>query len=153
MRILGRISVATLRRRISLGYKPGFSAIREWKFRRLLGSVLDITERKRAEELLIEANTNLEKQLKDRTRAEREIQALNACLINAQEEERARIARELHDDLSQGIASLSLGISNLKRAVPPEYSSAHAQSERLQQRTIQLRKRAAAFTSVASCGT
>ena len=108
------------------------------KFAGYSGSVLDITERRRAEEQLREANATLAKQLKDRTHAEREIQALSARLINAQEEERARVARELHDDLSQRIAALSLGISNLKRAIPLEQEGAHAQSERLQDKVIQL---------------
>ncbi len=48
-----------------------------------------------------------------------EIQDLAGRLIRAQEEERGRIARELHDDLSQRLAALSLGLSALKRHVPP----------------------------------
>ena len=38
-------------------------------------------------------------------------------MINAQEEERARIARDLHDDLSQQLASVSIMLSGLKRKV------------------------------------
>ncbi len=38
-------------------------------------------------------------------------------LINAQEEERTRIARDLHDDLSQQLASVSIMLSGLKRKV------------------------------------
>lgn len=47
-----------------------------------------------------------------------EIQDLAGRLIRAQEEERGRIARELHDDLSQRLAALSLGLSALKKHVP-----------------------------------
>jgi signal transduction histidine kinase len=47
---------------------------------------------------------------------------LSGRLINAQEEERARIARELHDDLSQKMALLSIEIEQLtqlpSQAVP-----------------------------------
>jgi signal transduction histidine kinase len=43
------------------------------------------------------------------------VEALGEKLISAQEEERARIARDLHDDLSQRVAALSIGLSNLKR--------------------------------------
>ena len=39
-------------------------------------------------------------------------------LIDVQEAERRRISRELHDDLNQKIATLSIGISRLKRRVP-----------------------------------
>lgn len=38
-------------------------------------------------------------------------------LISAQEEERTRIARDLHDDLSQQLASVSIMLSGLKRRV------------------------------------
>ena len=39
----------------------------------------------------------------------------NACLINAQEEERRRIARELHDDFGQRVALLALDLEQLRR--------------------------------------
>ena len=38
-------------------------------------------------------------------------------LIAAQEVERARIARDLHDDTSQQLAALSIALSGLKRRV------------------------------------
>ena len=44
-------------------------------------------------------------------------QDLAGRLIKAQEEERTRIARDLHDDLSQQLASVSIMLSNLKRKV------------------------------------
>jgi two-component system sensor histidine kinase UhpB len=47
------------------------------------------------------------------------------------------VARELHDDLSQQIAAVSIGISNLKRKMPP-HSEAVAQAERVRQKLVQL---------------
>jgi signal transduction histidine kinase len=47
-----------------------------------------------------------------------QIRKLLGRLINAQEAERRRISRELHDDLNQKIATLSMSISRLKRKVP-----------------------------------
>ena len=44
-------------------------------------------------------------------------QDLGGRLINAQEDERARIARLLHDDLSQQLASVAIMASSLKRKV------------------------------------
>lgn len=97
----------------------------------LLGICQDITERKQIEQQLVT-------ELKERTRAEQEIQALAARLINAQEEERSRLARELHDDLCQQIAALSIAASNLKKEIAPENTEARAQSERIRQKLIQM---------------
>ncbi len=44
-------------------------------------------------------------------------QDLAGRLINAQEDERARIARDLHDDLSQQLAGVAIMLSGLKRKV------------------------------------
>jgi signal transduction histidine kinase len=52
-------------------------------------------------------------------------------LINAQDEERKHIARELHDDLSQQVAGLGLGLSALKRRLP-DADPAREQVARLQ---------------------
>jgi PAS domain S-box-containing protein len=57
-----------------------------------VGSCVDITERKRSEESL---------------------HSLTGRFISAQEEERARIARELHDDFSQRLALLGIGMGQL----------------------------------------
>ena len=46
--------------------------------------------------------------------AEQAIHDLSGKLMNAQEKERARLARELHDDLSQRIALLSIQLTTLR---------------------------------------
>ncbi len=87
---------------------PQFSP--EGEYLGFFGAAFDITEQRRAQD---------------------EIAALSERLIRAQEEERARIARELHDDLSQRIASLSISISHLKKQIPKQASGALAQADRL----------------------
>lgn len=78
----------------------------------------DITEKMKAEEDLLKAHNELERRVVDRTRelsvANARLKALSARLISAQEEERLRISRELHDDLGQILTSTSL---NLQRAL------------------------------------
>lgn len=49
-----------------------------------------------------------------RRRSDR-IRELAGKLITLQEEERKRVARELHDDLSQQVAGIAIGLSNIKR--------------------------------------
>lgn len=50
--------------------------------------------------------------------AEEALRNLGGRLINAQEEERSRIARELHDDLSQQLAIMSIELEQLGQKIP-----------------------------------
>ena len=65
-----------------------------------IGCSFDITERKESEEALLAS--------------QREIHHLAGRLIEAQDAERARIARDLHDDVSQQLAGLSIAFSGLQ---------------------------------------
>jgi signal transduction histidine kinase len=69
-----------------------------------------------------------------------QVRQLAGRLIGAQEEERTRIARDLHDDLGQRIASLSIGLSSLKRRVPESEETLRTDVSRLQQQTMDLAK-------------
>ncbi len=53
-------------------------------------------------------------QRKRRRKADAAVQRLSGQLIGAQEQERARIARELHDDIGQQIAALGIGLHLLE---------------------------------------
>ncbi|MGO9255041.1 MAG: histidine kinase [Bryobacteraceae bacterium] len=102
------------------------------------GAVLDITPSRLAEQKLHEANSSLATQLAESTIKEQELRELSARLIDAQEEERKRLARELHDDLSQQIAALSISTGNPKRQIPEDRVEARALSDRLHGKLVQL---------------
>ena len=50
--------------------------------------------------------------------AEEALRTLGGRLINAQEEERSRVARELHDDLNQQVAIMSIQLEQLGQKIP-----------------------------------
>jgi two-component system sensor histidine kinase UhpB len=67
-----------------------------------------------------------------------QLRHLAGRLINAQDDERRRIARELHDDVGQRVASLSIGLSSLRRRLPDSSDSAKVELSRLQRMTVNL---------------
>jgi len=64
-----------------------------------VGSFLDITERKRNEEAL--------------RKSEEQLRFLSTQLMSAQENERKRIAQELHDDLGQILSAIKFGVEDV----------------------------------------
>lgn len=92
----------------------------------------------------MEEKAGLEEELRERTR---ELEALYEALqekearrrellaktISAQEEERKRLSRELHDELAQALTALTMRLEALEERIPPEY-------EALTQQVIQTRR-------------
>jgi PAS domain S-box-containing protein len=80
----------------------------------------DATAQREAEEALQRAHDELEQRVQERTAAlaasNQARQELLRQLVRAQEEERLRIARDLHDQLGQQITALLLGFKQLEGA-------------------------------------
>ena len=64
---------------------------------------------------LEQANAKLEQQVVERTNR---LHDVLSHIITAQEEERARIARDLHDDQGQALTALALGLDKLGQILP-----------------------------------
>jgi PAS domain S-box-containing protein len=70
------------------------------------GIAHDVTDRIRAEQHYIS----------ERRHAEERLRQLSSHLVQAQDDERARVARELHDDVNQRLAVLAMQLQELKRS-------------------------------------
>jgi PAS domain S-box-containing protein len=84
-----------------------------------IGSCIDITERKLAEEGLA---------------------TIGRRLIEAQEEERAWIGRELHDDINQRLALLSVELDRWKQHIPTSTPGLSEHFRHAQERILQIAK-------------
>jgi len=67
-----------------------------------------------------------------------EVRDLAGRLISAREGERTRIARDLHDDIGQRVASLSIGLSRIQRQIPGAANPARQSLSNLEQQSTQL---------------
>ncbi len=84
------------------------------EIRGVLGTYEDITDHKRAEEGLRRSHHELERRVEERTsaleKANKELRQIPSRLISVQEEERKRLASELHDSIGQTLAAVKLWV-------------------------------------------
>jgi PAS domain S-box-containing protein len=83
----------------------------------LMGIFADITERKRAEEAL--------------KKSERELRLLTARLLSIQEQERRRVARELHDELGQALTVLKINLVAIEERLSAKQQHLKANCEQM----------------------
>ena len=67
-----------------------------------------------------------------------EVRDLAGRLISAREGERTRIARDLHDDIGQRVASMSIALSRIQRQIPDVSNPARQSLSDLEQQSTQL---------------
>jgi PAS domain S-box-containing protein len=83
------------------------------------GIVVDITERKKAEEALRKSEIALAQRNELAEARARQLQNLTVELIEAEERERRQFAQFLHDDLQQMIASAKMQVQAVADGLPP----------------------------------
>lgn len=121
-----------------------------WKTRErtlYTGIARDITQRKLAEAALRESHAELERRVEKRTaelskankllkrhieerrlnedelrKSEKELRFLSSELLNAQENERARVARELHDGIGQALSTMKVRLETLAKIARADVS-------------------------------
>jgi PAS domain S-box-containing protein len=85
----------------------------------------DITEKRKVQEALEKSHAALERQVAEKTEAQRQVEAserslreLSGQLLRMQDEERSRLGRELHDTIGQSLSALKMGLE-LLNSMPP----------------------------------
>ena len=105
--------------------------------------ILFLIQRRHTELLLRNLNESLETRVQSRTaeiaaqeqalrQTQEELRALTSRLLTVQDEERRRIAHDLHDDINQRLAMLALGLRALEQpepALPEPVRAALTQSQ------------------------
>jgi PAS domain S-box-containing protein len=96
--------------------------------------VVDVQERKQAEEQLQQLNLHLEKRVEERTaelksaldellESRKRLQVLSKRLVEVQEQERHAISQELHDRVGQNLTALNLNLTIIENQLKGQESS------------------------------
>jgi PAS domain S-box-containing protein len=120
----------------------------------VLSSVTDITARKQMEQERAEYARRLEVRVAERTaelaamnatleHSEAELRRLSAYLQKVREDERTRVAREIHDELGQQLTGLKMDVAALKRKLDPTVRPALSELNQAVDGTIQTVRRLA----------
>jgi PAS domain S-box-containing protein len=99
---------------------------------------VDITERKRAEDALHQAKNELEQRVAERTHALetalQQLRELAAWSEAVREEERTRIAREVHDELGSLLVALKMDVSWLDKRLSEQEQRAVQEAQAMRER-------------------
>ena len=88
----------------------------------------------------IQHSTSIQVDITERKLAEEALASMSQRLIEAQEQERSRIARELHDDTSQRLAMLALWIEQLKNELPGQAVELRGRVDKLRNDALEVSK-------------
>lgn len=100
--------------------------------------VAEITERMETEQSLRVSEAALSTSRAALERSEDDLRGLTARLLTAQEEERRRISRDLHDDITQRLAMIVVELETLERALPADSEAIGSRLRSLQDNAAEL---------------
>ena len=105
-------------------------------------AVEDITQHKNAQQLLEHERQRLAREVESATealgRTQTELRALTANLFTSQEDERRRVARELHDDIGQQLALLQIELEKCEQRFRDAPAEIHQTLQHLRESTASL---------------
>ncbi len=95
-------------------------SLQRWRREKTLERAFSDMERRVRERTdeLTRANSSLQTEIADRKGKEELLRQLSGHLMTAQDQERRRIARELHDNSGQTLAAIAVNLSRIENLVP-----------------------------------
>ena len=95
-------------------------SLQRWRREETLARAYSEMERRVRERTdeLTKANASLQSEIADRKEKEELLRQLSGHLMQAQDQERRRIARELHDNSGQTLAAIAVNLSRIENLVP-----------------------------------
>ena len=125
------------------GARDRSSGSRDWEADELMARNAEledeISECKRSEAVVQAAKDHYFELYQDARAMEANLRDLSAQVLTAQEEERKRISRELHDEIGQALTAINVSIAMLKKQAASDPSFLHnvAEAEQLLERTME----------------
>ncbi len=95
-------------------------SLQRWRREKILERAFSDMERRVRDRTgeLTKANASLETEIADRKGKEELLRQLSGHLMHAQDQERRRIARELHDNSGQTLAAIAVNLSRIENLMP-----------------------------------
>ena len=95
-------------------------SLQRWRREKTLERAFSDMERRERERTgdLTRANSSLQTEIADRKDKEELLRQLSGHLMHAQDQERRRIARELHDNSGQTLAAIAVNLSRIENLMP-----------------------------------
>ncbi|MBI3885762.1 MAG: PAS domain S-box protein [Opitutae bacterium] len=100
----------------------------------------DITGRKRSEEAVLQSEEHYRELFHQAYRMQENLRNLSNRILEIQEQERARISRDLHDEVGQSLTAINVNLAVIQRALggaPPETTKRIADTRQLLEHTME----------------
>lgn len=107
--------------------------------RLVMATIRDITERKRTEAAVLQSEEHYRDLFHQAYQMQENLRRVSERVLKVQEQERARISRDLHDEVGQALTAINMNLAVLRNALdaaPPEVARRIAETQALCEHTM-----------------
>lgn len=106
---------------------------------RVLATIRDITERKRTEAAMLQSEEHYRDLFHQAYQMQENLRRMSERILKVQEQERARISRDLHDEVGQALTAINVNLAVLRNSLvggPPELERRISETQSLIEQTM-----------------